>query len=306
MALRITTWRIIISAWKHLIRNAWIGLATVVVLVLSLLSVNVVVGVGALVQQAVHVLEDRVDVSVFFKDKTPDAVVKQAMFFMASLPQVQNATILTPDEALVNFKKIHADDPKLLEALNELDQNPLGSTLVIKAKQAEDYPFLLSALQNPQFGFAIDSKNYDDHAEAIRKVRSIGESVRIFGIVLVAIFGFFSVLIVYNSIRVAIYTQRAEIKIMRLVGASGSFVRLPFVLEGLFLAIIASLITCAIVAGSIAFLDPRLRSIFGGADPGLQSFFVNNVWLLITYEGGALLALVALSSWAAVGKYLRQ
>ena len=170
--------------------------------------------------------------------------------------------MLTPDEALSDFKKRHENDPKILDALNELDQNPLGASLVIKAKRTDDYPFLLEALKNPQFDFSIESKTYDDHAEAIKRVRDLGASARVFGAILIAIFGLFSVLIVFNTVRVAIYTQREEIGIMRLVGASGSFVRLPFVLEGIFIALLASLIAAVIIAGAVTFIEPPAHVVF--------------------------------------------
>lgn len=212
--------RVIVYAWKNFTRNAWIGLATVFVLILSLLSVNVLVGVSALLDRAVTTLEDKVDITVYFKINTPDAILQQAQFFLAGLPHVKNVTLLTPTQALENFKARHVGDPTILQALEEVDVNPLGASLIVKAKQADDYPFLLETLKNPQFDFAIEKKTYDDHAEAIATVRDIGRSVRLFGVGLVIVFGFFSILIVYNAIRVAIYTQREEIKIMRLVGAS--------------------------------------------------------------------------------------
>ncbi|MFA5935730.1 MAG: permease-like cell division protein FtsX [Patescibacteria group bacterium] len=306
MAIRVTTWRIISYAWKNFFRNAWIGLATVFVLVLSLLSVNVVVGVGAMLDRAVTTLEDKVDITVFFKDKTPDAVLQQAQFFMADLPQVRSVVLQTPEQALEAFKLRHESDPKILEALEELDGNPLGASLIIKARKTDDYPFLLEALKNPQFGFAIESKTYDDHAAAIQKVQEIGASVRVFGLGLIIIFGIFSVLIVYNAIRVAIYTQREEIGIMRLVGASGSFVRMPFVLEGIFLALMALFFASMLVMGAVAFVEPRLVPLFDGMDPGLRLYFLGNALELILVEGGVLLVLVSLSSWAAVGKYLKR
>lgn len=306
MAFQVTTWRIISYAWKNFTRNVWMGLATVFVLVLSLLSVNVLVGVNALLDRAVTTLEDKVDVSVFFKDQTPEAVLQQAQFFMAGLPQVKDVQLLTQEQALEAFKQRHENDPKILEALAELDQNPLGATLVMKARRPDDYPFLLEALKNPQFGFAVESKNYDDHSVAIEKVRDIGASIRFFGAILIAIFAVFSVLIVYNTIRVAIYTQRDEIGIMRLVGASGVFVRMPFVLEGMFLAFLALLVSVGVVAGVVAFIEPRLMPFFDGANPGLWLYFSQNLKQLVALEGGVLMVLVALSSWAAVGKYLKR
>ncbi|MBI5655099.1 hypothetical protein HZC53_05625 [Candidatus Uhrbacteria bacterium] len=306
MSLFVNSWRIIAAAWKHFSRNLWLALTTVFVLVLSLLSVNVLLGVNVLLSNAVRQLEDKIDVSVYFKSETPVAVVEQAKFFMTSLPQVKDATVVTAEKALEDFKKLHADDPKIMSALAELDQNPLGAVLIIKARQTTDYPFLLEALNNPQFDFAIESKNYDDHSDTINRVRDISRSVQVFGAVLIAVFALFSILIVFNTIRVAIYTQREEIGIMRLVGASNAFVRSPFVLEGVFLALFALGVTSVAVYSAAVYVDPRLGGMFDGANAGLVAYFTAEGWRLALIEGGVLAGLVALSSWAAVGKYLKK
>lgn len=306
MPALVNAWRVTTYAAKDLFRNAWLGAATAFVLMLSLCSVNVVIGVQALVGRAVSMLEDKVDISVYFKTDTPDAVVQQAQFFMASLPQVKNVTLLKPEEALATFREQHANDPSILDAINELDANPLGAAMIIKARSPEEYAFLFQALQNPQFGSAIEAKSFDDHADAIASVQKIGESARVFGAMLVIIFGLFSVMIVYNAIRVAIYTQREEIGIMRLVGASGAYVRMPFVIEGMLIALFSLIITAGIIVAAATFFDVRLRPLFDGGDPGLVSFLASHAGQLIFFEGGALLALVAISSWAAVGKYLKR
>jgi len=306
MSFFIRCWRILAAAWKHFTRNLWLALTTVFVLVLALLSVNVLLGVNVLLTNAVRQLEDKIDVSVYFQANTPPAVLEQARFFMDSLPQVKSAQLLTADKALEQFKQLHANEPKILGALSELDQNPLGATLIIKANRTSDYPFLLEALKNPQFDFAIESKNFEDHADTINRVRDIGRSVQMFGTGLIAVFALFSILIVFNTIRVAIYTQREEIGIMRLVGASNAYVRLPFVLEGIFLALFALLVSAAVVYVAAYYVDPRLKGLLDGSDAGLVAFFVTNWWRLALIEGGVLAGLVALSSWAAVGKYLKK
>ncbi len=298
--------RIVAAAGTHFVRNVWLSLTTVFVLILALLSVNVLVGVNVLLDRAIGLLEDKVDISVYFDPKTPAAVLEGARFYMAGLPQVSSATVLTAEQALDDFRKRHANDPKILAALSEVDANPLGATLVLKARHAGDYPFLLEALKNPQFADFVQSKNYQDHAEAITRVRDLGNSVRVFGSALIAVFALFSVLIVYNTIRIAIYTQREEIGIMRLVGASGPYVRMPFVLEGLFLALLALAVAGAIVAIAAGYVDPRLTGLYDGASPGLFAYFHDNVLDLILVEGGGLMGLVTLSSWAAVGKYLKR
>lgn len=306
MKIITTTGRIISFAWKNITRNAWIGLATVLVLVLALLSVNVLIGVNALASSAINILEKKIDVSVYFKPETPDAILEQSRSYMASLPQSERVTLFSADEALEAFKERHKDDPSITDALNELDGNPFGATMIIKAAQTSYYPFLMEALNNPQFSFAIESKTYDDHTVAIDQVEQIASSVRYFGLILTVVFTIFSALIVYNSIRVAIYTQREEIGIMRLVGASNAFVRMPLILDGIFFAIIALAITAGLMALAISVGEPYLVSFYDGADPGLKKYFIDNLLWLILAQGIGLSVIVALASWAAVGKYLRK
>lgn len=306
MSIITTVNRIIVSAWKNFIRNAWLALTTVFVLVLAMLSVNVLIGVNVLMNNAISILEDKIDVSVYFKQNTPPAVLEQARFFMSSLPQVKSVELLSAEKALEDFKARHAAEPKILGALAELDHNPLGAVLVLKAKQTSGYGFLLEALKNPQFGQSIESKNFEDHADTIKQVRDISWSVQVFGLGLIAIFAIFSILIVYNTIRVAIYTQREEIGIMRLVGASSAYVRLPYVLQGIFMAIFAVMVTGGLVFAMSIYLDPRLMSVFDGVNPGLLSYFFSNALQLAFVEIVALAILVGVSSWAAAGKYLKR
>ncbi|MCC7357384.1 FtsX-like permease family protein [Candidatus Uhrbacteria bacterium] len=305
MTIHINSWRIIVAAWKHFVRNIWLSLTTVFVLFLAILSVNVLVGVNALLMNAVSLLENKVDVSVYFKADTAQGVLDQAKFFVMGLPQVRSAELVSADQALDAFKKRHAGDDTTLSALNEIDGNPLGATLIVKAKRTSDYTFLLEALQNPQFNFAIESKNFESHEDAIQRVRLIGQSVRSFGVGLIAVFAAFSVLIVFNTIRVAIYTQREEIGVMRLVGASNAFVRWPFVIEGLFLAGLALFAATAIVAVSVTWLEPHINPFFDG-QAGLVEYFMVHAQQLLLIQGLGLGVLVALSSWAAVGRYLKK
>jgi len=138
MSLIVNAWRIVASAWKNFARNLWLALTTVFVLVLALLSVNVLIGVNVLLGNAVRQLEQRIDVSVYFQANTPAPVLEQARFFMNSLPQVSAVELVTADKALEQFKRTHAEDPKILAALGELDQNPLGASLIIRAKSPGD------------------------------------------------------------------------------------------------------------------------------------------------------------------------
>lgn len=299
-------WRIFVASWKHFARNLWIGIATVFVFTIALLSVNVLLGVNAVIEEVVTLLEQKVDVTVTFNADAPEALLSQARFYVVSLPQTADARLITPAEALEAFKERNKNNPKILDALNELAANPLGAQLVIKAKHPEDYPFLLEAIRNPQYAPFIRSSSFDDHREAIAKIQDAGAQIRLFASALVAIFAFFGLLAAFNAIRVAIYTQREEIAIMRLVGASASYIKLPFVLEGIWMALLSAFLTAVGVWSVVKLLEPRLLTVFDGRDPGLSAFFIQNGFQLVAFQLGGLLVLSALVSWMAVGRYIRR
>jgi len=298
--------RVLKAALQNLLRTAWLGVATIMVLALALASVNLLVGVNALLGNAAHTLEDKVDVTVFFKKNANQALITQAKFFIANLPQVKDAELMTSDDALQAFKDRHANDTAILSALDELDSNPLGATLRIKARDTSDYPFIMETLKNPQFSDAIQSETYQDHSDAITNVQRLASGVQRFGAILIAVFAIIGILIVYNTIRVAIYTQREEIGIMRLVGASSFYVRAPFVIQGIFLALVSLCLTGALVWFGAGWSDRALHSLFDGTDPGIRTYFSTHWPLLALIEGGALAFLVAATSWIAAGKYLKK
>lgn len=298
--------RVIAASFQSLLRNAWLGIATIIVLSLTLVSVNVLVGVSVLLQNAAKVVEDRVDVTVFFKRGANQQLVDQAKFYIADLPQVKSADLVNPDEALTEFKARHAADPGVLDALNELDANPLGATLRIKAKNPGDYPFIMETLKNPQFSDAIESKSYDDHADSIASVKRLGDQARTLGAALIAIFALIGILIVTNAVRVAIYTHREEIGIMRLVGAGSWYIRAPFAIQGVLLVLISCAIAGGVVAAGVSWAEPSLSGLFDGGDPGLRLYFMTHWLQLSLIEGGGMAVLIYFTSWIAAGKYLKR
>lgn len=300
-----TAWRIFVGSWRSLWRNGWISLATIFVFSLALLSVNVLLGVQSIVGSVAKSLEDKVDVTITFKPETPDGLISQARVFLHSLPQVKDLQEITPDQALVEFKELHKNDPNVLAALNEVGGNPLGAKLVVKAQHPDEYPFLIQAIQNPQYQPFIERQTYDRHEGAIAMVEKAGREVRLFASALIAVFACFGLLMAFNAIRVAIYTQREEIAIMRLVGASNSFIRGPFVLEGVWLAVIAFILASVSTYALILWSEPIFVRMLG-VDAGLRAFFQANLPQILGIEGGGLIALAMLSSGIAAGRYSKR
>lgn len=298
-------WRIFKASWTHVIRNLWIGLATIIVFMMAFLSVNTLLGANALVGRLVSMLEERIDVTITFQPATPEAVLNQARFYIASLPQTDRVTLVTAEEALAAFRERNKNNIKITDALDELGTNPIGAQIIMKAKKPEEYAFLLEAAKNPQYSSYVKSSSFDDHKEAIERIRSIGQSVRLFTSALVAVFALFGLLAAFNAVRVAIYTHREEIAIMRLVGASSAYIRFPFVLEAVWLVLFAAIMAGGVIWLGLDAVEPRLGELFEG-ETGLRQFFVTQWPMLVLLQVGGLSLLTALVSWIAVGRYIRR
>ncbi len=301
----ITFARILKASWKNFWRNAWIGVATIFVFSMAILSVNVLLGVQAVMERAAQALEDRVDVTLTFRTATPEPVLAQLKFYALSLPQVKSAELISAKDALTRFRVRYAAEPKILAALEELSGNPLGAQLVVKAREPDQYPFIVQALQSPQYAPFIQKQTYEDHRGAVMRIQTITEQTRLAGSILVALFALFGLLIVVNAVRVGVYTQREEIAIMRLVGASSTFIRTPFVLQTMWFGVFALVGVSAITYGAIVYLDPALRPVFDG-EVGLLTLIQAQGPRIFILQLLTLMILMGSTAWIAVGRYIRR
>jgi len=297
--------RIIKFAFQNFFRNFWLSIITVTILVLTLFSINILVLMNFLATTAISSVQEKIDVSVYFYPETSEESVQNVRSYLVSLSQVKDVRYISEAEALENFRETHGENDSIITSLEELEKNPLGATLVIKTHNPEDYPFVLETLDNPEFTSFIQDKNYDDHKEIIGRIDNITDRVRNFGIILSGVFIMIAVLIVINTIRVAIYTHREEIGIMKLVGASNWFVRMPFLLEGVIYAFLATLAIVGIVYPTSVFIEPYVSGFFETESVGMIDYLnANFVWIFVS-QFLALSILNIISTGFALGRYLK-
>jgi len=286
-------------------RNFWLSVVTITVLVLALLSVNVLISLDAISGQVVQSVKDKVDISVFFKRETPIAVINNFQEKVKKMPAVKEVVFVAKEQALEAFKVKHGDDPAIMSALKELEKNPLTDALIIKAANTGDYKSILSFVNREDNQEFIKYQNYTDHEKIISRIGAVSRKVEKFSFILTAIFSAIAVLIVFNAIRVAIYTHREEIAVMRLVGASNSFIRAPFLLTGVIYAGVALLITAGLLYALFAALGPYLNGFLETYDFNLAQYYNQHFWQIFLAEFGAAVLLNVISSGIAIGKYLK-
>ena len=277
---------------------------TVVVLTVTLFSVNVLLSLNVVTQAVAQTLENRIDVSVYVKAGATDEEKNSLRSYLAGLPQVADVKTIGSDEALAAFRARHKNETEVIKALDEVGDNPLGVTYVVTAKSLDQYPAIITALDHPAYSGLITEKNFEDYSALIGRVQDIRNRIGQFGIALLAIFAALAMVIMVNVVRVAIFTHKEEIAIMKLVGASGMFIRGPYLVESALLSFLALILASAGLAAAIWFGNPYLSS-FLGTDPGLLPFFVKNSIVIAAAEFVSLAALTGLASTYAVGRYMK-
>lgn len=298
--------RAFFQSWQQLARQAWIWLATFIVFCLAFFAVNTLVATNILADRLLDAARQRVDIAISFKPGTPIALVEQARTYLVGLPDTANVQVITADQALEVFRARYKQEDSVMKALEEVGRNPLGSTLIVQAKTLDGYAVLADALKVPAYEQWIRSQSMTDHREAIEELESLRRVVRLVGSLLLALFACIALLLLVNVVRMVMFTQRDEITIMRLVGASKWRIRLPYALSVLWITLIAWAVT---IGGAITvyhWLEPQT---FGWMQEGLQAiavFFVANgaVLLLTQFVVSAFVAMII--AWVAAGKYIRK
>lgn len=297
--------RILKFAAQNFWRNIWLSFVTVSMIFLMLVSLNIIVVINFITEAVVTTIEERIDISIYLKPEASEKLVTSLRSYLMSLPQTKDVGYVDPEDALNQFKDTHRDNPEIMAALEEIGSNPLGSTLVVSAKVAEDYPLILDSLDNPAYKDIILDKDFSNHERLIERVRLMGSKAKLGGLVLSLTFALIAILIVFNSVRMTIYTHREEIGIMKLVGASNWFVRGPYLLEGIYSCFIALAITVIFIFPVLGLIQPHFSGFFPESAPSLPGYFFHNFFMIFGTEFLVSVFLVLISAAMAVNRYLR-
>lgn len=290
-------------AIQDIFRNFTLSMMTVFILILMLLSVNSFIVIQALTDHAIQAIKQQIDVSVYFDPSVAQEEVVEVRSYVESFPEVTSISYLSKDEVLQAFQDKHADNPDILESIAELPENPLGPTMIIKTREPRDYRKIIDGLSVPEYDHLIEAKTFADTEVIIERVDTTTEKIEQFVIVLSLLFVIISFFVIFNTIRVAIYTQRTEIAIKKLVGATNWFIRGPYVFQAILFSIIATLATFGILFAISGFIDPYIQAVF--ATPGfLTNYLYSNIMSLLLVEFGAVLVLTVLTSTLAMRRYL--
>ncbi len=296
--------RITTTALNDLLRSVWLNIATMSIIVVALFTVTIMMAVDTVGNFALNSLQEKIDITIQFKDDAEENKILEFKEDLGELQEVKSVEYISKEQALINFKESHEDNKYINESLEELGENPLFAVLNVKATSLAQYKPIDEYIKgNENYDDIIEKVNFKENEKAINNFSVILKTVKdsIFGLAI--LFIIMSILVAFNTIRLAMYTHRVEIEIMRLVGASNWYIKMPFVVEGAILGILGCAITIVFIFPIVIYISPKMTQFLPGFE--LYAHFLNNIFSFTILLLAIGIGLGVISSLIAIRRYLK-
>ncbi len=299
--------RIVRSGFIGFWRNAYVSLASIFTLTVALFVIGATMFIDQLLTTSMNNLQSKVDINVYFVPQAPQEEIDRLYSAVKAMPEVEFVRYTSREDALTEYRNENQNNEVAMQALESLDDNPLGANLAIQATDPIHYEKISNFFEEQQVNESpqapvVDKVSYLDNKDAIDTLSSIINAIERASFVVMSVLLIAAVLITFNTIRLAIYTAREEISIMRLVGASNMFIRGPFMLQGFMYGLLAGLLAVIAFYPIMLWLGPRTEEFF---EVNLLTYYLENIFYIFFVLAGIGIVLGLISSILAVARYLR-
>lgn len=294
---------VIKAGWTNFKRNSYLSIAATGVMSLALILFLGLLSLQFLTSEVVASLENKVDISAYFKTDTPDDQILKVMSDLKARADIISVDYVSREQALAEFKERHAADVLIQESLAQLDDNPLAASLNIKTRISSQYASIAEFLESSKFKESIEKISFYENRNVIERITNLSDSIKTWGLTATLTLALIAILVTFNTVRLTIYNQKQEIEIMRLVGASNWHIRGPYLAEGGFYGLFASVAAMVIFYPLVYLVSDRISNFLESVD--LLAYLTHGVGeiALITVALGVLLGVA--SSFIAIRKHLR-
>ncbi|MBI1957507.1 MAG: ABC transporter permease [Candidatus Niyogibacteria bacterium] len=303
MTTGVTIQRIVRGGFMSFWRNGWVSLTATLVMTLAVFVIGSLLFSNVLLTSALSRIEEQVDISVYFRSDAAEQDILAANAAIAQLPQVRSTAYVSREDALAKFRARHAGNALITQSLDELGDNPLQASLNIRAQNPDQYEVIARFLESSVYQAIIDKVNYFQNQVVIERLSRVLSAGRAIGFGITVALSAIAVLVVLNTIRLAIYTARDEIAVMKVVGASSRYVRGPFVVSGALYGVFAAFITAVLFYPLTLWLGPQTAAFFGGLD--LFQYYLAHFFQIFFILLSCGILLGVLSSTIAIRRYLK-
>lgn len=286
-------------------RNWVMSIGAIITIFLSLLLIGTSLVASTILDSLVENVESKVTIQVFLADEAATQDVELLQRELVTNPMVKTVNYTSKEAALERFTESMSNSPEVVE---NLDGNPLPASLdveLVDPRNVEDVVTAIKASEN--FTKVADRPEDPERSlkygqQTVKRLFAVTEMLRYVGGAFVIMLAGVSLIFINNTIRLAIYSRRYEIGIMRLVGASNWFIRAPFVIEGVMQALIGAALAVTVILSFHFFGLPKIQEVVSFMDVSMSTTVAIQI-------SGALVAsgvlIGAFGSWIAMRKYLK-
>lgn len=309
-----TKGRVIKYGAKSFGRNIWLSAASTVVMVITLVILFATIVASVVLSNTAQMMKDKIDITIYLKPNTSEQVLTELTNTLKADSNIKSVETSTSEDEYAKFLADSSDSDEILGILDEeMEQmmiSKMQATMRIKVYNVDNLDSIKNIVETDQlFVKYLDkdkSPTYDVNQTEIATITSWANIARTGGMILAAVFLVVSVLVIFSTIRMAIFSRREEIYMMKLVGAEKNFIRGPFLIEAEICGIIAGLIAAGISYFGFEFLAPRLMEYGINMDNIGQILSSNQLILVVLAFVLAGVLIGRISARFAVSKYLNK
>ena len=306
--------RILKYGTKGFARNIWLSSAATVVMSVTLIILFVTVVASVILSNTAKMMRDKIDITIYLVPKTTRETLDDLTKIISADPNIKSVMTSTATEEYEKFITENAESDDILNVMDDemkaLMIAKMQATMRVKVYNVDNLDGIRNIVEmNPVFQKYVDpemSPTYDVNQTEIATITSWANIARTGGVILAAVFLVISVLIIFSTIRMAIFSRREEIYMMKLVGADKRFIRGPFLIEAELCGVLAGVLAATVSYFAFTFFAPKLGGY--GIDVNAITEILESNKLILVYLVFMGLGLVIgrVSSWLAVAKYLHK
>jgi cell division transport system permease protein len=299
--------RVTESGIKNFFRNSWLTVAATAVMIVSLVIILSAVVLNVTARNAIKELSKNLKISIYLKDGATQKQISNLTTDIKSNNAVASVDYVSKADAQKQFNKTFQSDPNLISGLEILGTNTLPASLEVSVTDLSKINEVGAIPNAEKYKSAVESVTIGktDVKKTIDRAASAQKFITLASVIAAIVFALVSMLIIFNTIRMAIFTRAEEIRIMKLIGATPTFIRGPFLIESSMYGIIAGLISSAIVVTGIFYLGMKISNQVEFA--ATYKYFTS-VKVIIAMVCGAIsvgILVGVISSLMAMKKHLR-
>lgn len=300
--------RIARYGFQNYFRNGWLSIATTFVVAMTLFIVSVFVLQTFDIRMATDAIRNKLDMAIYINDTPPEEEVAAFVSQIKQYPTVKEVEYLDKTKVIEEWNKLHVDQK--IKSQVSTTNNPLPRTIKVKAHDPKDLDAIADTIAKAPFSANIRNMSYRNNRPVIQQLVTQSKKTVRNGIIVSSIFMLIAVVFVYNTIRIIIRFRQDEISVMKLVGATDSFVRGPFIIEGALYGAVAGIITLVALYFYLQNGLSESASLIATADSlaasSLFQFYNDHLAIIAAALIGTGIFIAVLCSWISVHFHLKR